>query len=91
MWKIRPSDKLDRKVNKLRSNTEVFDGYKNALFELVRSADPESMGERKRGHLCHLYGYRITKPYRLLHHVDRDNREIVVVDLDDHKNVYGRD
>ena len=91
MWKVRPNDKFDRKVRKLRSNTEVFDGFQTALSELVRSADPESMGDRKRGRLHNLYTYRITKSYRLLYRVDRDEGAIVMVDLDDHKNVYGRD
>ena len=67
------------------------DGYKNALFELISSIDPERVGGRKHGHLNHLYGYRITKSYRLLYYVDRGKGEIVIVDLDDHKNVYGRD
>lgn len=82
---------MDRKVRKLRSNHEVFDEYKNALFELMHSIDPEKLGDRKRGPLHRLYSYRITKSYRLLYYVDRTKGEIVTVDLDDHKNVYGRD
>ena len=49
------------------------------------------MGERKHGHLRHLYSYRITKSIRLLYLVDRRRNAIALVDLDDHKNVYGRD
>ena len=91
MWKIRLNDNFDKKLHKHRSNKEVLDGYANAALELAHSIDPRRLGDRKRGRLHHLYGYRLTKSYRLLYHVDRDNGEIVMVDLDDHKNVYGRD
>ena len=91
MWKIRLNDHIVKKLHKHRSNKAVLDGYGNAALELARSIDPGRLGDRKHGRLRHLYGYRITKSCRLLYHVDRDKGEIVMVDLDDHKNIYGRD
>ena len=80
-----------KKLRKLRSNTEVINRYREASFDLTHSASPEARGDRKRGRLQHSYVYRITKSYRLVYRVDRGKEEIVMVDLDDHKNIYGRD
>lgn len=91
MWYIIEDDYFAKKLRRLRSNPEVVDKYKRALFELSHSSDPEELGDRKRGRLRHLFAYRITKSYRLLYRIDRDKREIAMVDLDDHKNIYGRD
>ena len=91
MWHIFEDEYFAKKLRRHRSNKEVIDKYKNASLELARSANPEELGDRKRGHLSHSYAYRITKSYRLLYRVDRDKGAIVMVDLDDHKNIYGRD
>lgn len=91
MWKITVDEALDRKLGRFKSNRDVTKGYRVAVVDLVQSADPADMGIRKRGQLCHLYSYNITKSFRLLYTVDYRKREIRLVDLDDHKNLYGRD
>lgn len=91
MWHILEDEYFAKKLRKLRSNTEVINRYREASFDLTHSASPEARGDRKRGRLQHSYVYRITKSYRLVYRVDRGKEEIVMVDLDDHKNIYGRD
>ena len=61
------------------------------MENLMQSADPAGVGERKRGQMHHLYSYRITKSLRLLYFIDRRRGTITLVDLDDHKNLYGKD
>ena len=89
MWDILEDDYFAKKLRRLRSNQEVVDKYKTASADLARSANPEELGDRKRGRLRHLRAYRITKSYRLLYYVDRSENAITMVDLDDHKNIYG--
>lgn len=91
MWKIRLNDNFVRKLHKHSSKRDVIDGYENAALDLIHSVDPERPGDHKRGSLNRLYGCRITKSYRLLYYVDRSRKEVVMVDLGGHKNVYGRD
>ena len=89
MWDILEDDYFAKKLRRLRSNQEVIDRYKTASADLARSVNPEELGDRKRGRLRYLRAYRITKSYRLLYDVDRSKNAIIMVDLDDHKNIYG--
>lgn len=91
MWYIFRDTYFEKKLEKHRSNKEIIKGYKNASLALARSSNPEAMGDRKRGRLRYSYVYRITKSYRLVYRVDRDKEAIIMVDLDDHKNIYGGD
>lgn len=91
MWDIYTNKNFDKKLDKIRSNTVVFKMYKIAVSELTRSSLPETLGDRKRGHLRLLYGYRLTRSHRPMHHVDYNKHLIILVDLDDHKNLYGKD
>lgn len=91
MWHIYRDEYFDKKLDRHRSNKEVIKGYKNASLELTHSDNPEELGYRKRGPLRYSYVYRITKSYRLVYRVDRGECAIIMIDLDDHKNIYGRD
>lgn len=91
MWDIYTNKNFDKKLDKIRSNTVVFKMYKIAVSELARSSRPETLGDRKRGHLRLLYGYRLTRSRRPMYHVDYNKHLIILVDLDDHKNLYGKD
>lgn len=90
MWSILEDDHIAKKLRKLRSNKEVADGYKRAVSALMYSSDPGKMGDQKHGPLRYMYVYRITSSYRLVYLVDPDEKTITMVDLDDHKNIYGR-
>ena len=91
MWKIGTDRALNKKLAKIDSNSDAAKRYVAAVANLAQADDPGRMGERKHGQLHHLYTYRLTKSLRLLYFVDRRRNEIVLVDLDDHKNLYGRD
>lgn len=91
MWKITVDGDLDKKMARFRSNADIVRRYRVAVTDLAQSADPTRVGRRKRGSLRQLYSYDLTKSFRLLYSVDRRGMEIHLVDLDDHKNLYGRD
>lgn len=91
MWDILADKNFDKKLHKIHSNKDAHDKYKTALSEMIHSPNPQTLGDRKRGHLRHLYAYRLTRSYRLLYSIDYAKNTIVLVDLDDHKNLYGKD
>lgn len=91
MWIINSDKALGKKLSMLSSNSYAAKGYKAAVENLMHAADPARMGERKHGRMHHLYSYRITKSLRLLYFIDRRRGVITLVDLDDHKNLYGKD
>lgn len=91
LWKIGEDDVLSKKLAKLDSNSDAVKGYREAVANLAQADDPARLGERKHGPLRHLHSCRMTKSLRLLYSIDRRRNAIVLVDLDDHKNVYGRD
>lgn len=91
MWKITVDRAFDKKLARFKSNADIVGQYRVAIADLACSANPSRLGRRKRGSLRHLYSYDITKSFRLLYSVDRCRLEIHLVDLDDHKNLYGKD
>ena len=82
---------LDKKTVRFRSNADMAGRYRAAVTDLAQSADPTGVGRRKRGSLRQLYSCDLTKSFRLLYSADRRGMEMHLVDLDDHKNLYGRD
>lgn len=80
-----------RKLAKLDSNSAAAKGYREAVANLAQADDPARLGKRKHGPLRHLHSCRITRSPRLLYPIDRRRNAIVLVDLDDHKNAYGKD
>lgn len=91
MWDILEDEHIVKRLFKLRSNKEVVDGYRRAVSELARSSDPGKISYHKHGTRRYTYVYRITRSYRLLYRVDPGENTITMVDLDDHKDIYGRD
>lgn len=77
-------------LDKHGSSRAVIGGCKNVSLAPAHSDNPENMGDRKYGRLRHSCACRTTKSYRLPHRADRGKNAIVMVGLDDHKNVYGR-
>lgn len=92
MWKISVTDDtIDKKLKKFRSDKQIVDGYKRAILDLANSADPRSRGERKHGIYKYCYAYAITKSHRLIYRVFYEQKIIQLIDLDDHKVLFGRD
>jgi len=92
LWQIDSNTPLiSKKLKKFRADRAVFEGFKRTITDLANSADPRAMGEVKHGKYRYCYAIHITKSHSLLYRV-LDNEEVIqLVDLDDHKNLYGRD
>jgi len=92
LWKIvSADDTIDKKLKKFRSDKDVIKNYKQAIQDLANSQDPTQIGERKHGRYKYCFSYNITKSHRLLYRVFVKENTIQLIDLDDHKNLFGRD
>ena len=92
MWIIESADTtIDKKLKKFKSNNEVIKNYKIAIVALTSSVNPTDLGKRKHGRYKYCYAYNITKSHRLLYRVFFKEHIIQLIDLDDHKNLFGRD
>lgn len=63
--------------------------YVLELFE--HTDDPRRVGDRKAGQFNNLHAVRLSKQYRLLYEVADEKREITLLKIGDHKQVYGHD
>lgn len=92
MWKIEAADNtIDKKLKKFKADKQIIKGYKQALKDLSNSNDPTKLGERKHGQFKYCYGIHVSKSHSLLYRVFFENDIIQLIDLDDHKNLFGRD
>ncbi|MGI0082067.1 MAG: hypothetical protein ACREAG_02005 [Nitrosopumilaceae archaeon] len=92
MWKISSVDNtIDKKLKKFRSDKQIIDGYRRAILDLTEAKDPRTLGERKHGRYKYCYAYGITKSHRLVYRVFYDQNVVQLIDLDDHKVLFGRD
>jgi len=92
LWQIDSNSfHIDRKLNKFKSDKAIINGFKRTIQELVESKDPRMMGDLKHGRYRYCYAIHLTKSYSLLYRVFSEDKIIQLIDLDDHKNLYGRD
>ena len=82
---------IDRKLRKFKSDKAIIDGFKRAIKDLAASNDPRQIGELKHGKYRYCYAIHITKSHSLVYRVFMTEKVIQLIDLDDHKNLYGRD
>lgn len=68
-----------------------MNSFESAVTNLAESDNPAFVGSRKRGCLRDCYSYRITRSHRLIYAVDYEKRTVYLLDLDDHKGIFGRD
>lgn len=78
-------------LKKFRSDKRVRDGYARAVADLAECDDPSAVGRRKSGRLGACYSYTITRSYRLLYTLDRRGGKIRIIDIGDHRGIFGRD
>ena len=86
--------RLGKKLRKLRSNSDLarqYNAFISSVAELDDSGDPAKLGHEKTGRHRRCYARHLTRSYRLLYWVDYEGRIVHLLDLDDHKGVYGRD
>lgn len=92
MWTIQSADSsIDKKLKKYRSEKDLIISYRQAITDLTNCDDPTSLDKRKHGKLKFCYSYKLTKSYRLLYRVFRTEKIIQLIDLGDHKELFGRD
>jgi len=92
LWQIDfNSHHIEKKLKKFKSDKTIIEGFKRIVMDLSESDDPRAMGELKHGRLRYCYAIHITKSHSLLYRVFSDGKIIQIIDLDDHKNLYGRD
>ncbi len=85
--------KLDsyEKLKKFKSNKTVIAGYFRVLEELKMTPNPKTIGERKHGIYGNCFAIHITKSHSLIYIYYPEQNLVHLIDLDDHKNLYGRD
>ncbi|MDE2588805.1 type II toxin-antitoxin system RelE family toxin [Candidatus Nitrosotalea okcheonensis] len=92
MWQIDfDSFSIEKKLKKFKSDKMVITNFKRIVVELANSENPRKMGELKHGRYRYCYGIHVTKSHTLLYRIFEEKKIIQLVDLDDHKNLYGRD
>ena len=82
---------IDKKLKNFKSNKAIIEGYIRVLEELKTTPDPRTIGERKHGIYRNCYAIHITKNHSLLYIYYREQNLVQLIDLDDHKSLYGRD
>lgn len=88
---VQTSDKFLRKLKKFRSDKSILEGYLGIVTELELTRDPAKLGERKHGIYRNCNAIHITKNHGILYRYLPDRDLVQLIDLDDHKNLYGRD
>lgn len=88
---VQPSTKLLKKLKKFKSAKTIIEGYHRVLEELETAPDPTEIGERKHGLYANCYAIHITKSHSLVYMYLPKENTVVLIDLDDHKNLFGRD
>ena len=82
---------VDKKLKKFKSNKPLVKNYKNFIQELATADDPATLGDRKHGRYRNCIGKHLTKSHSVIYAIDYESIVVYLVDLDDHKNLYGRD
>ncbi|MHB8603129.1 MAG: type II toxin-antitoxin system mRNA interferase toxin, RelE/StbE family [Nitrosotalea sp.] len=88
---VQPSDKLLKKLKKFKSDKTIIEGYQRILEDLEAAKDPTKIGERKHGLYANCYAIHVTKNHSLVYMYLTKEDVVILIDLDDHKNLYGRD
>ena len=91
-WSVQPyDDTIDKKLRKFKSNKPLIKKFKNFIVELESTDDPADIGTKKHGKYKNCFGVHMTKSHSLIYLINYDEYIVYLLDLDDHKNLYGRD
>jgi len=82
---------IDKKLKKFKSDKSIIDGFFRALEDLKNVPDPTTIGERKHGKYKYCFAIHITKSHSLIYLYMREKDLVQLIDLDDHKTLFGRD
>ena len=84
-------NKIDKKLKKFKSDKSIIDGYFRALDDLKDATDPTTIGERKHGKYKFCFAIHVTKNHSLIYLYLPGKDLVQLIDLDDHKTLFGRD
>jgi mRNA-degrading endonuclease RelE of RelBE toxin-antitoxin system len=88
-WQIRETDQVLRQFRKLGDRQKKQ--YREAIKNLAGSDDPTKLGTFKRGKKYSAYYYELDRSSRLAYRVINEEMVILLLDVGDHKEVYGKD
>lgn len=90
-WNLQPSDRFCDSLWHYRADKAVINNWRHLSASMARSDNPASMGVPKKGRYGGCLGTSITKSVVLVYRIDYAARRIDLLDMGDHKRVYGRD
>ena len=90
-WRI-DSREIKKKLGKSRGNTDMQRGYKEFMSDIAAlgDGDPAIIGVRKKWMGPNVYGYKTTSSIRIIYRIYYKDDLVVVTNIGDHKDVYGR-
>ncbi len=88
-WRIRETDQVLRQFRKLGDQQKKQ--YREAVKTLANSDDPRKLGTFKRGRKYSAYYYELGRSFRLVYQLINEEMVILLLDVGDHKQVYGKD
>ncbi len=88
---IEYSNTIKKKLRKYRANYPLIEGFKKKARELEQFHDPSKYGKSLHGHWKGFREEHITDSFIFVFRWLSDRNILQFVDLDDHKNLYGRD
>jgi len=91
-WGVQPfDDTIDKKLKKYKANAPLIKNYKQFIQELEIVNDPAEIGDKKHAQFKDCFGRHLTKSFSLIYSINYEENVVYLIDLDDHKNLYGRD
>lgn len=90
-WKLQPSELVCSRRRHHRADKAVVKNYRKFVGDLGRSENPASMRVPKKGRYGGCLGAHITKSVVLVYRINYTTHSIDLVNMGDHKMVYGSD
>lgn len=90
-WRLVTSKRFEKHMKGYRHDQAIIKALCERLESLQGAEDPERLGDHKLGQLNKTYGTRPSKSVRLLYAVDCATQVIRLLDIGNHKEMYGRD
>lgn len=88
---VQPGHSIVKSPRRYRTAKAVIENYRRFVEELKRSGNPEGEGVRKKGRYRYCIGTRLTKSVVFVYRINHAAHKIDLLDMGDHKTVYGRD
>jgi len=89
-WDVQPSERFYDGIGYYRADKAVINNCRRLASDLACSDNPAAMGVPKKGKYSGCLGTHITKSVVLVYRIDYAARRIDLLDVGDHKRVYGR-